>query len=228
MYIKKRMLLLTAIIMLLSVTTVEAKTVMLNKVKTEKSALYEVDQIITPCKEQDIGKNARAFVNGFKTDKKDTMGKLQDIALYLGNSRYQYEAIMDYNALISKLENNTASCYGYTLLSLKIMEKEKIPYKVVNVALRQKNGDVVMAHTCLLVKNGDDWVYFEPAKASYYKENLKFMNKKLAKDELIRDTIFTDYKKQINALVDYDEVNTRCFYVIDGNKPIKVQYKEFK
>lgn len=224
----KRISLILCAFMLFSIVPIEAKTVILNKVKTEKTVLYEVDQIITPCKQQDIGKNARAFVNRFRTNKKDTIGKLQDIALYLGNSRYQYEAIADCNELISKLENNTASCYGYTLLALKIMDKEKMPYKVVNVALRQKNGDVVSAHTCLLVKNGESWVYFEPTKASYYKENVKFTGQKLAMDELIRDTIFADYKKQINALVDYDKTNTRCFYVIDGNKPIKVQYKEFK
>lgn len=215
--------------MLFSFVPIEAKTVVVQKLKTKKSVLYGVDQIIAPVSQTDIGKNARNFVAGFKTDKKDTIGKLQDIALYLGKSKYTYQNIPDADNLISEMEKGVISCYGYTLLSVKMLERIKVPYKVVNIALRAKNGDVISAHTCLLVKiNDKDWVYFEPTKAAYYKEDVAYMGQKLATDELIRNTIISDYKKVINGLVDYDEVNTRYFYVIDGNKPIKVQYKEFK
>lgn len=118
------------------------------------------------------------------------------------------------------MEQGIISCYGYTLLSVKILERLKVPYKIINVALKAKNGDVVSAHTCLLVKiNEKEWVYFEPTKAAYYKEDVPYMGQKLATDELIRNTIVYDYKKAINALIDYDKQNTKCFYTIEKGKP---------
>lgn len=219
MNLKKIALMLCAF-MLVSFIPLEAKNIAVQKVKTGKSVLYGVDQIIAPVSQTDIGKGAQIFVSGFKTDKKDTVDKLKDLALYFGKSQYKYQNIPNADDLISEMEKGIISCYGYTLLSVKILERLKVPYKIINVALKAKNGDVVSAHTCLLVKiNEKEWVYFEPTKAAYYKEDVPYMGQKLATDELIRNTIVYDYKKAINALIDYDKQNTKCFYTIEKGKP---------
>lgn len=216
----KRIALMLCAFMLFSFIPLEAKNIAVQKIKTEKSVLYGVDQIIAPVSQTDIGKSAMNFVAGFKTDKKDTVGKLQDLAIYLGKSKYKYQNIPDADDLISEMEKGTISCYGYTLLSVKILERLKVPYKIINVALRAKNGDIVSAHTCLLVQiNEKEWVYFEPTKAAHYKEDVPYMGQKIATDELIRNTIIYDYKKAINSLIDYDTQNTKCFYTIEKGKP---------
>lgn len=216
----KRIALMICALMLFSFIPLEAKNIAVQKIKTGKSVLYGVDQIIAPVSQTDIGKDAQNVVTGFKTDKKDTIEKLKDLALYFGKSKYKYQNIPDADNLISEMEKGIISCYGYTLLSVKILERLKVPYKIVNVALKAKNGDVISAHTCLLVKvNDKDWVYFEPTKASYYKEDVTYMGQKLATDELVRNTIISDYKKAINGLIDYDKQNTKCFYIIEKGKP---------
>lgn len=226
---KRKLPLTLAALMLLSITPVQAKNIRVNREKIESGVIYETDTIVTPYKSQDIGKVANNFILNFKTNSKEPIDKLKDIAFYLAKSNYHYEAITDYNQLITQLEKGVASCYGYTLLSIKLLEKVKVPYKIINVAAKNKAGEVTLAHTCLLVQIGkDEWVYFEPTKASYYQEDIAQIPKVMADKQLIENTIKYDYVGSINNIITKNKGEQIFFYTIDKDKQIADMQTEFK
>lgn len=212
--------------MLLTIVPLQAKDMAIIQQKTKTGILYGVDSIYVPISKTSTGKNAQNFIQGFKTDKKDNLEILQDLAIYFAKSKYNYKNIIDGLDLIPEMEKGNISCFGYTLLSAKILDRQKIQYKIINIALRKKNKDVIYAHTCLIVKiNDNEWVRFEPTGTANYKSDVEIMGKKLAGDDVIRNTIFHDWKKSISSLVEYDETNNKYFYIIENGKPAKVVNK---
>lgn len=229
MFIKRKLPLTLAALMLLSITPVQAKNIRVNREKIESGVIYETDAIVTPYKSQDMGKVANNFVLNFRTSSKEPIDKLKDIAFYLAKSNYRYEVVSDYNQLIPQLEKGVASCYGYTLLSIKLLEKVKIPYKIINIAAKNKAGEITSAHTCLLIQIGKDkWVYFEPTKASFYKEDIAQIPKIMADKELMENTIKYDYVDSINNIIVKNKGEQIFFYTIDKDKQIADMQTEFK
>lgn len=222
----KRIALMLCALMLFSFVPLEAKNMAIIEEKTKTGLLYGVDQIYAPVSKTEVGKSANAFIQGFKTDKKDNLEILQDLAMYFARSRYQYKNITNGLDLIPEMEKGNISCFGYTLLSAKILDRQKVPYKIINVALRKKNKDVVYAHTCLIVKiNDNEWVRFEPTGTASYKNNVEYMGKKLAGDDVIRNTIRYNWKESINSLVDFDEGNLKYFYIMEKGKLAEVKHE---
>lgn len=222
----KRTTVLLCTLMLLTIVPLQAKDMAILQEKTKTGILYGVDSIYVPISKTSIGKNAQNFVQEFKTDKKDNLEILQDLAMYFAKSKYNYKNIIDGLDLIPEMEKGNISCFGYTLLSAKILDRQKVPYKIINITTRKKNKDVVYAHTCLIAKiNDNEWVRFEPTGTANYKSDVEYMGKKLAGDDVIRSTIFYDWKKSISSLVEYDETNDKYFYIIEKGNPAKVVNK---
>ena len=51
------------------------------------------------------------------------------------------------------------------------------------------------------------------------------MGKKLAGDDVIRNTIRYNWKESINSLVDFDEGNTKYFYIMEKGKLAEVKHE---
>ena len=173
---KKISLVLIALILLS--TPVYAEYIGEEKLKearreTYVSKEYYIGNFMFPYPNQPVVNKMQQFIDNFKSDKKATKGKLDDLSKYLSLSGYTYDFGVSRDIMYKNyIENNQLNCYGYVLISSKILMALNIPHKIVSV--ESQGNDKKTAHTAILVKLSDKWVGYEPTFAmyfNYYKNN---------------------------------------------------------
>lgn len=138
-----------------------------SKRETYVSTEYYIGNYMFPYPNQPVVNKMQQFIDGFKTNKKTTKEKLDDLSRYLSLSGYTYAFGISRDTMYKNyIENNQLNCYGYVLISSKILVNLDIPHKIVSV--ETKNNNKKTAHTAILVNLGDKWVGYEPTFAMYY------------------------------------------------------------
>ena len=137
------------------------------KRKTYVSKEYYIGDYMFPYPNQPVVDKMQKFIDSFKTDKSTTKEQLDDLSRYLSLSGYTYALGISRDTMYRNyIENNQLNCYGYVLISSKILVNLDIPHKIVSVE-SQTNGKK-SAHTAILVNLGDKWVGYEPTFAMYF------------------------------------------------------------
>lgn len=134
---------------------------------------YYIGDYMFPYPNQPVVDKMQKFIDSFKTDKSTTKEQLDDLSRYLSLSGYTYALGISRDTMYRNyIENNQLNCYGYVLISSKILMDLNMPHKIVSV--ESQRNDKKTAHTAILVNLGDKWVGYEPTFAmyfNYYKNN---------------------------------------------------------
>lgn len=113
--------------------------------------------------------NNQAFlnmVNSFQYDNKQSVYvNLGRLYAYVRNSGIKYSEVNKYNAThqIENFENNHTMCQGFTMLTMRILDKTNIPYRVIMQYSREAGTNEyawgIPGHIYLQVKDErGDWI----------------------------------------------------------------------
>lgn len=166
------------------------------KVQTFRS----IGGVLVPSIETKLGPVTQNFVDNFHTNSTKRIDILKDIGNYFLDSDYAYSAKYGTSEIIQALDRHESACYGFNLMALNILDGLNIPYKVVNVILR--NGrELSIAHTTLLVQMEDGtFKRFEPAYAGATgSEEEREFRRIWARESFLKGNCNEDLKKYVST-----------------------------